>query len=275
LFAKNLNGYKNLIKLSSKSFLDIKSDDDPHCQISDLEKFNQGLVLLSGCFDGFIGKLFFKNLTSEIEDFFKKFKEIFKDDFYIEIQRHNDIGEKLFEKFLLNTSEKLKLPLIATHEVFYLDKDMHEAHDAYLCIGEKTYVNLKDRRKYTDEHYLKTSDEMYKLFNDLPEALKNNANFPFRVSYRPKNSYPILPNIQTNETKDVDQLLTKNSEDGLIEKLNEYVIPLINENNKQSTINLYQERLKHEIGIISKMKYSSYFLIVSDYIKWAKIMIYQ
>ena len=110
--------------------------------------------------------------------------------FYLEIQRHNDDGEKLFEKFLLNVSNKLELPIIATHEVFYLDKDMHEAHDAYLCVGEKTYVNVKDRRKYSDEHYLKTSEEMYKLFHDLPDAVKNNANFPFRISYRPKNSVP-------------------------------------------------------------------------------------
>ena len=94
--------------------------------------------------------------------------------------------KKLFEKFLLNASEKLSLPIIATHEVFYLDKDMYEAHDAYLCIGEKTYVNVKDRRKYTDSHYLKTSEEMHQLFNDLPEALENNASFPYRISYRPK-----------------------------------------------------------------------------------------
>jgi len=108
----------------------------------------------------------------------KKFNKIFEDDFYLEIQRHNDDGEKIFEKFLLNTSDKLSLPIIATHEVFYLEKDMHEAHDAYLCVGEKTYVNVKDRRKYSDEHYLKTTEEMYKLFHDLPDAVKNNENFP-------------------------------------------------------------------------------------------------
>mgnify|MGYP000921041384 CR=1 FL=1 len=97
----------------------------------------------------------------------RKFKEIFGNNFYLEIQRHDDKGEKLFEKFLLNTAETLKLPIIATHEVFYLEKDMHEAHDAYLCVGEKTYVNVKDRRKYTNEPYLKTSKEMFQLFSDL------------------------------------------------------------------------------------------------------------
>jgi len=270
LFAKNLEGYKNLIKLSSKSFLDIKDNEDPHCKIEDILTHYKGLILFSGSFEGLIGKLFFKNLTDEIIFLFKKFKKVFHNDFYIEIQRHNDNGEKSFEKYLLNTSEELKLPIIATHEVFYLEKDMHEAHDAYLCIGEKTYVNVKDRRKYTSEHYLKTTEEMHELFNDLPEALENNENFPFKISYRPKNSTPVLPNIKTSEIKNVDDLLKKESIEGLKEKLRDYVIPN-NPNKKENDIkNIYEKRLDHEINIISKMKYSSYFLIVSDYIKWAK-----
>ena len=152
LFAKDLEGYKNLIKLSSKSFLEIKDNEEPHCKVDDIEANYKGLILLSGSFDGLIGKLFFKNLTDEILIFFKRIKKIFNDNFYLEIQRHDDDGEKLFEKFLLNTSDKLALPTIATHEVFYLEKDMHEAHDAYLCVGEKTYVNVKDRKKYTNEN---------------------------------------------------------------------------------------------------------------------------
>ena len=270
LFAKSLEGYKNLIKLSSKSFLEIKENEEPHCNIEDLVKNSEGLILLSGSFDGLIGQLFFKNLTDEIFFLFKKFNKIFKDNFYLEIQRHNDDGEKLFESFLLNTSEKLSLPLIATHEVFYLDKDMHEAHDAYLCVGEKTYVNVKDRRKYTNEHYLKTSEEMHQLFKDLPDALENNVNLSLRISYRPINSPPILPNIQARESINVNELLVKDSEHGLKEKLNNYVIPFFNKEDKETLIKKYKERLNHEIGIISKMNYASYFLIVADYIKWAK-----
>ena len=135
---------------------------------------------------------------------------------------------------------------------------------------KKTYVNVKDRRKYTNAHYLKTSDEMYQIFHDLPEALENNANFPFRISYRPKNSLPVLPNIQTSEVKNVNDLLSDESKEGLEEKLKEYVFPYSDQKNKKEIAKLYKERLNHEIGIISKMKYSSYFLIVADYIKWAK-----
>jgi len=270
LFAKNLQGYKNLIKLSSKSFIEIKDNEEPHCKIEDIEINSEGLIIFSGSFDGLIGKLFFKNLTDEIHDIFKRLKNKFKNNFYLEIQRHGDKGESLFEKFLINSSNKFSLPLIASHEVFYLDKSMYEAHDAYLCVGEKTYVNVKDRRKYTDYHYLKSSDEMFKLFEDLPEALENNINFPLRISYRPQNSAPILPNIETSEVKNVTEILIKESKKGLKEKLNSYVFQYNKTDDKKDLEKLYNNRLDHEISIISKMKYSSYFLIVSDYIKWAK-----
>jgi len=270
LFAKNLEGYKNLVKLSSKSYLEIKDDEDPNCKIEDLEKNHNGLILLTGAIDGFFGKLFFNNLTDEIFFLLKKFKKTYGDNIYLEIQRHNDPGERLFENFLLKISEELKLPIIATNEVFYLDKDMHEAHDAYLCIGEKTYVNVKDRRRYSDQHYLKTAKQMNELFKDLPDALKNNINLPLRISYRPINSVPILPNIQTSEARNVNEILNSESILGLNKKLNDYVIPESKDKNIDEIKKIYTARLKHEIDIILKMKYASYFLIVSDYIKWAK-----
>ncbi len=270
LYAKNLEGYKNLIKLSSKSFLEIKDNEEPHCKIEDIEDNFKGLILLSGSFEGLIGKLFFKNLTDDINIILKRLKKVFLDNFYIEIQRHKDEGEDLFEKFLLNISNKMSLPLIASQEVFYLDKDMHEAHDAYLCVGEKTYVNVKDRRKYNNSHYLKSPEEMFDLFKDLPQALENNKNFPYRISYRPKNSLPVLPTIQTASSENVDDLLKKNSINGLKEKLKEYVFPNLKKDKIEDFKNIYQKRLDHEMNIIFKMKYSSYFLIVSDYIKWAK-----
>ena len=220
LFAKDLEGYKNLIKLSSKSFLEIKDDEEPHCKIDDIEKNYKGLILLTGSFDGLLGKLFFKNLTDEIDKLLHRLKKTFLNNLYLEIQRHEDDGEKLFEKFLLSASDKFELPIIATHEVFYLDKTMHESHDAYLCIGEKTYVNVIERRKYTDAHYLKSSEEMNRLFHDLPDALENNMNFAHRISYRPKNLPPVLPNIQTSQVKNVDEQLIKDSQNGLIQKLN-------------------------------------------------------
>jgi DNA polymerase-3 subunit alpha len=267
-FAKNLKGYKNLIKLSSKSYLEISEDQDPHCELKDIEKNFDGLILFTGSLDGFFGKLFSKNLIDDISTIIKKIKNIYKNNLYIEIQRHGDPGEELFEKFLINLSEDFDIPLIATHEVFYLDKDMHEAHDAYLCIGEKTYVNSKDRKKYSNQHYLKSSEEMCDLFKDMPDALENNKNFPLRISFRPTSSAPVLPEIQTKKDINVNDLLKKESIEGLKAKLTEYVFP--ENKDKKKIEKVYYERLNHEVDIISKMKFSSYFLIVSDYIKWAK-----
>jgi len=270
LFAKNLTGYKNLIKLSSKSFLEIDDNEEPHCKVEDIEKNYKGLILFSGSFDGLIGKLYFNNLADEVSLLFKRFKRLFNDNFYLEIQRHGEDGENIFEEFLLQSSNKLNIPIIATHEVFYLNKDMHEAHDAYLCVGEKTYVNVKDRKKYNDSHYMQTPDEINKLFSDLPDALENNRNFPLRISFRPKNSVPVLPNIQTSKVENVDALLKEDSLKGLKNKLRDYVLPESDQKDQKLIINNYNKRLDHEINIISKMKYSSYFLIVADYIRWAK-----
>ena len=152
--------------------------------------------------------------------FIIKLKKNFGDRFYIEIQRHNDPNEIGFEKFNLKKSLDLEIPIIATNEVFYLDKEMHEAHDALICIGNKTYVNEKNRLRFTDQHYLKSNSEMSELFADLPEALENNYNFPLRCSYRPLFSNPILPNISSDKDGNADEILKKDSIEGLKVKFN-------------------------------------------------------
>jgi len=178
LFALNEEGYKRIIKLSSISFLENDELSDPHVDFKELLEDNTGVAIFSGTIFGLFGELFNKGKFSELLDLYKKLKLNFGDRFYIEIQRHNDQNESGFEKFNLNKSLELEIPLIATNEVFYLDKDMHEAHDALICIGNKTYVNEKSRIKLSNEHYLKDNSEMSELFADLPEALENNYNFP-------------------------------------------------------------------------------------------------
>jgi len=270
IIANNFEGYKSIIGLSSKSYLENKTTDEPHCLFQELLNIKSGVTVLSGSFEGLIGNLFSKNLLTEIDEVLKLIKDVFEDKFYLEVQRHNDVGEKLFEEFLLNKSNDLAIPLIATHEVFYLDKDMHEAHDALICIGEKTYVNEKKRRKYSDQHYLKSSELMIEIFSDLPEALENNFNFPFKCTYKPKPSLPILPNIRTSKDIDVDQELINLATKGLKEKFNKYVFKQNFDQENKKNLNTYNKRLLHEFNIIKEMRYSGYFLIVSDYIKWAK-----
>ena len=270
LIALNENGYKKIIELSSKSYLENDVLSKPHLDIKELLDNIGDVILLSGTNRGLFGKLFEKGRFDEIQKIYKDLLKNFKDNFYLEIQRHGDQNEISFEKFNLEQSFRLKIPIIASNEVYYLTKDMHEAHDALTCIGEKTYLNDKNRIKYSDQHYFKSSEEMCALFSDLPEALENNFNLPFRCSFRPQFSKPVLPNISTEKDGSADEILKKESLNGLKEKfLKVFKIEEKNLINDEKFL-FYKDRLDHELRIIIEMKYPSYFLIVSDYIKWAK-----
>ena len=269
LIAKNFDGYKNIIKLSSKSYLDNSETNKPHCKLDDLLNNSEGIIILTGSIKCFFGSLFNKGLFNEIEEIIIKLKEKFRENIYIEIQRHNDLNEKDFENFNLKISEKLEIPIIASHEVYYLDKDMFEAHDALMCIGQKTYVNDSTRIKLTNQHYFKSSEEMIEVFKDLPEALENNFNLPFRCSFKPNFSKPILPRISSSE-KDPNEMLKQLSIEGLKDKFKLVFDIDLNNIEKDDKYLEYKKRLDHEIQIIVEMNYSGYFLIVSDYIKWAK-----
>ena len=270
LYALNENGYKKIIELSSFSFLKNDELSDPHLDFEELLNQNEGIALFSGTVNGLFGQLFNKGKFADIAELYSRLKSKFGDKFYIELQRHSDLNEVSFEKFNLTKSLDLKIPLIATNEVFYINKDMHEAHDALICIKDKNYVNDKNRLKLSNQHYLKNNSEMSELFSDLPEALENNYNFPFRCSFRPMFSKPILPNISSKKGGDADEVIKKDSIEGLNEKFKK-IFKIENKDLSESDEYLrYKDRLEHELDIIIEMKYASYFLIVSDYIKWAK-----
>ena len=269
LIAKNKIGYKRIIELSSKSYLDRKETESAYCQFDDLFEDNKNIILMSGTINGLFGKMFNKGKLIEIEEMYSRLSNSLSDNFYIEIQRHKDTNEDIFEKFNLNISNKLNIPLIASHEVFYLNKSMYEAHDALICIGNKTYVNEKKRLTFSNHHYFKSNEEMHEVFNDLPEALQNNFNLPFRCNFRPTTSEPILPNISSNQDGNAENKLKVDSFNGLKDKFKS-ILDKKNFEKRKSLQNKYEKRLNHELDIIIKMKYSSYFLIVADYIKWAK-----
>ena len=270
LFATTSLGYKNLIKLSSKSYLDSDEITDPHCKIGELKKNNKDLILLSGSHRDFFGKLFISNKLKQIEELFIEFKNFFKDKFYLEIQRSNETGEEDFENYLIELSSKLNIPIIASQEVFYLKQDMFEAHDALVCIGQKSYVDDNKRERFSNQHYLKKDIDIINLYSDIPEALENNYNFPYRFNFKPKKSPPILPTIQTNKNTTVEKELLVQSQLGLANRLEKFILKKNISVNKDNLKKKYNDRLDHEIKIINSMNYPGYFLIVSDYIRWAK-----
>ncbi len=270
LFALNQKGYKRIIELSSISFLKNDELSDPLVNFDELLNNTEGVAVFSGTIFGLFGMLFDKGKFTEINELYQKLKSKYDDRFYIEIQRHGDQNETAFERFNLSKSLDLEIPLIATNETFYIDKSMYEAHDALICIKNKTYVNEKNRPKYTNQHFLKSDSEIKELFSDLPEALENNYNFPFRCNFKPSFSQPILPNISSEKGGNADDILKRDSIEGLNEKFYKYFSVRSENLSSNKDYLKYKDRLDHELRIIIAMKYSSYFLIVSDYIKWAK-----
>ena len=271
IFAKSEEGYRNLTKLSSKSYLEVKKDQEPHCDIKDLILKSKDLIILSGWTHSLFSNLIKTNNIKKVEEITLLIKNNFPDKFYFEIQRHNDTGDKQLENIYINLSKKFNLPLIASQEVYYLKKEMYEAHDAFLCIGEKTYVDEQNRKRYSDSHYFKNSVELSNLYSDIPEALENNYNFPYRFSFKLKKSKPILPNLKSLSSLNEKDELLQQSKLGLEKRLKNFILKEKKNNNSPDNIRkIYNERLNHEIEIINKMNYAGYFLIVSDYIRWAK-----
>ncbi len=271
LYATTETGYKNLTKLSSKSYLDNSETGEPACNINDLVQNNKDLIVLTGNYLNFFGKLYNKNKLKDFEEILSTLRKNFNDKrLYIEIQRHNEDQEKNFENYLLEISKKLNLPLIATQEIFYLNQEMYEAHDALVCIGEKNFVDDKNRFKYSDQHFFKSKEDLKILYSDIPEALENNYNFHLRFSFKPKKSKPILPSIGGNESIPPENELSRLAKIGLKNRLHNFILKKNYIQKEEQVIKKYEDRLSHEINIINSMDYASYFLIVSDYIKWAK-----
>ncbi|MBD1172130.1 DNA polymerase III subunit alpha [Pelagibacterales bacterium SAG-MED05] len=270
LYATSEKGYKNLTKLSSLSYLRNKNSHDPCCEVDDLILNNEDLILLTGNYNNFFGKLFYANKTKYFEKTIEKLKSSFKDRLYIEIQRHAESQESNYENYLFKISSLYELPLIAGQEVYYLDSGMAEAHDALICIGEKQFIGDQNRFRYSNQHYLKKSDELKKLYEDIPEALENNYSFPLRFNFKPKKSKPILPSISDDKNISPNHELMEQAKRGLNVRLNNFIYKKTKEKSLDKIKKIYEDRLIHELDIINSMDYSSYFLIVSDYIKWAK-----
>jgi DNA polymerase III subunit alpha len=270
LYARTEQGFRNLTKLSSSSYLKNKETVEPSCDLSDLISNSEDLILLTGNYYNFFGKLFYANKIKDFEKIIKSLKSHYNERIYFEIQRHGENEEKNFENHLLNYSKILGIPLIATQEIFYLNNDMHEAHDALTCIGAKNFIDDKSRFKFSNQHYFKKKEEILKLYSDLPEALENNYNFHLRFNYKPKKSKPILPSIANAKSNTPEEELTKQAKEGLENRIKNFILKKNSKKTLDNIKNTYEDRLSHEINIINSMNYASYFLIVSDYIKWAK-----
>jgi len=261
LLAQNETGYRNLCRLLSDAYMD---GDAEKIVISkeDLNAYSDGLICLSGGSKGPVNRSLLHKQYDKAEVEFLFLKECFNGRFYSEIQRHGWTEEEDTEEALIGLSYKHDVPLVATNDCYFTDRKAHEAHDALLCISEGRYVSEEDRRKVTPEHYFKSSKEMFELFKDLPEAITNTNVVAQRCSFLLNPIDPILPAFETDGGRsEVDELRVQ-SEEGLKWRLENFV--------QDGDHDAYFERLDFELKTIEDMGFPGYFLIVSDFIKWAK-----
>jgi DNA polymerase-3 subunit alpha len=272
LFAANEAGYANLIKLSSRAFLGPDPTEPSHIKVDALEEHGQGLIALTGGPQGPIDTALRDGQADLARDRLLKILRTFGDRLYIELQRHGLPSETDVEPRLIALAYELGIPLVATNEVYFATPDDYEAHDALLCIAEGRTVAEDNRRRVTRAHYFKSADEMAETFADLPEALESTIEIAKRCAFRPKGRAPILPRfVETkNGDSDADRLaaetteLKRQAEEGLHARL--AAQPPASGFTEED----YWRRLAFEVEIIAKMKFPGYFLIVADFIKWAK-----
>ncbi|PCI64449.1 MAG: DNA polymerase III subunit alpha [Kordiimonadales bacterium] len=271
LLAQNDAGYRNLMKIVSQAHLESDVQDGVRFPIENLKDQAEGLICLTGGPNGPIAALLMQNNPSGAEECLSELKEYFGDRLYVELQRHGEDIEQQTEEAMMDLAYKLKLPLVATNQPYFVGIDMFEAHDALLCMAESTYVAVTDRRRLNPEYRFKTSEEMIQLFKDIPEAIENTMEISRRCNVKVEMIDPLLPNFTGGLEVSEADMLRDDSRKGLRERLDFKA----NEDGTtpgedQKWEKPYWERLDFELGIINQMGFPGYFLIVADFIQWAK-----
>jgi len=261
LICQDETGWLNLAALSSSAYLDA-GDDEPGVPWAKIVERSEGLILLSGGPDGPVDPLFVQNKPDEANAALSRMAEAFGDRFYVELQRHGAPAEGQAEQGLVAWAYENDAPLVATNDVHYAKQAQAKSHDALLCIADGAFTGQEDRRRITDQHWFKPADEMRRLFADLPEACDNTIDIARRCAFLVKTHAPILPRFDTGDGRSEPDELMHQAREGLKERLRQ-VTPAVPEEE-------YWTRLEWEVGIIQQMGFPGYFLIVADFIKWAK-----
>ncbi|MDP8919110.1 MAG: DNA polymerase III subunit alpha, partial [Pseudomonadota bacterium] len=268
LLAQTEEGYRNLMRLVSHAYFGVPLGENPRISAPALSSHCEGLIALTG---GFTGPLDCALRHGGRQDLAQARLDILKNAFghqlYVEIQRHGLDEERLIEGELLALADRNGLPIVAANEPFFSSSKDYEAHDALLAIAEGQIVSNDNRRRLSPEHHFKTRQQMMELFADLPDALQASVEIAMRCATRVKTHKPILPNFGTGPdaaTLDEGEELQRQAEEGLLKRLAAHgPAPGLTEKD-------YHDRLAYEVNIIRNMKFPGYFLIVSDFIKWAK-----
>ncbi|WP_181702872.1 DNA polymerase III subunit alpha [Chthonobacter albigriseus] len=271
LLAGSAEGFDNLVILVSKSFMETEPGARPHVPIGALGGLTSGIIALTGGPNGPLDRALRAGNKALAGERLSRLEELFGDRLYMELQRHGLDSERMVEPDLVDFAYDRAIPLVATNECYFPGRDDFEAHDALIAISEGRVIAEDDRRRLTPEHAFKSRAEMIQLFADLPEAVDNTVEIALRCAFRPKKRKPILPRFAGGDVADVklaEELeageLARQAWEGLDERLRLHgTAPGMSEAD-------YRSRLAFELEIITKMKFPGYFLIVADFIKWAK-----
>lgn len=283
LIVQTKQGYKNLLKIVSQAYLQSVHDHLPVASWASLEQYNEGLIALTGgvtwaahdLVQGVpfpaLNRLLLKQKQDEAETYIQRLQKIYSDRLYIELTRHGLYEERVLEPKLLDLALRYNIPIVATNHAYFLDADIFPAHDAFLCISEGKFVNQDNRRRITEHHRFKTTEEMQLLFQDLPEALENTVNIARRCSFMPATHAPILPPFDCGEGRTEQDELRRMAVEGLHYRLEHHVyFDGMTPEQKTEIDSKYFERLESELNMIIQMGFPGYFLIVADFIQWSK-----
>lgn len=269
LLAMNPKGYRNLTELVSRGWSEGQSNDLVIIQRDWVKAANEGLIALSGSKEGEVGLALLAGDQVQAEVLLKEWMEVFPERFYLEVQRTNRINDEEHLHAAVALAERFAAPLVATNDVRFIMQDDYEAHETRVCIGEGRPLDDPRRvRMYSDQQYLKSPEEMAELFSDLPEALQNTIEIAKRCNIDVQLGTYFLPNFPIPDGMTMDEYFRKVSFDGLDERL-EVLLPR-DTPDYEAKKQVYVDRLNFELNIIIQMGFPGYFLIVMDFIKWAK-----
>ena len=264
LLVQNEQGYKNACVLISKSYQKGQSFNKPITERQWLADHNEGLIALSGGMRGELGQALLARST-KTGSILSTIKELFPNRFYIELHRTSKTRQEEYIALALQFAHDNRLPVVATNEVHFLNRDDFDSHEVRVCIHEGYTITDKRRvSEFTEEQYLKSPEEMIALFNDIPSAIENTLEIAKRCSFSLEIGDYHLPEFPVPEGETIETHLRKESERGL-----ERILSRLGED-AESQRAIYQERMDFELGIINQMGYPGYFLIVADFIRWSK-----
>ncbi len=269
LLAMNPKGYRNLTELVSRGWSEGQSNDLVIIQRDWVKAAAEGLIALSGAKEGEVGHALLNDEPAQAEALLREWMEVFPERFYLELQRTNRVNDEEHLHLAVALADKLGAPLVATNDVRFLKQDDFAAHETRVCIGEGRSLDDPRRpRTYSDQQYLKTPEEMAELFSDLPEALENTLEIAKRCNIEVQLGKYFLPDFPVPAGMTMDEYFRQVSFDGLDERL-EVLLPK-DTPDYAAKKQVYIDRLNFELDIIIQMGFPGYFLIVMDFIKWAK-----